>query len=247
MMPWTLADNQAVLSGPLLSAKYDLHQPREGLRDVSFAGQQLPSLYPLQVTLNPPVSQETIIETYVRGDDLMATYAQLPERTVRPQVCLRHLAAESLGGEQRAGVELIIAVQTSLLDSDPTFLAFTELSAASVFVLQADKSDWQQVQPSRDGEMSVAREECAGAFVFRLDESQFSYIELIYPSDFQGAIVRATDSSISLSYQLFPEFLEKGVIRKGRIRGILCQQADDLACGVACYEQLATAPPPLTV
>ena len=108
-MPWTLADNQAVLSGPLLTATYDVHQPREGLRDVSFSGHELTSLHPLQVTLNPPVSRETIIETYVRGDDFVATYAQLPERTVRPQVCLRHLAAESLSGEGRAGVELIIA------------------------------------------------------------------------------------------------------------------------------------------
>jgi hypothetical protein len=249
-MTWTLSENQAVFKDNTLSASLDVQMPRSGIQNIAFGTQTLPGLKPLQVTVNPPVNQETIIEAYVRGDDLVATYAQLPERTVRPQLYLRHLDADSLAGQgQRAGLELMVAVQTCLLDSDPTLSAFTEASAAEVLALGADQRDWESVDLTSASESAcqLSAEKFAGVFVFRLSDCDLSYAELVYPSDFQGAELHVQDHSVALSYHLFPEFLEKGVIRKGRIRALVMERSGDLTCAQRCFEQWAAAPPPLTV
>lgn len=142
-----------------------------------------------------------------------------------------------------------MAVQTCLLDSDPTLSAFTEASADEVLVLAANGQDWEAVDLTAAGESAceLSAEEFAGVFVFRLSDCDLSYAELVFPSDFQGAALHSQGDSVALRYQLFPEFLEKGVIRKGRIWAVLMERSYDLDGAQGCFEQLAAAPPPLTV
>jgi hypothetical protein len=240
-MTWTLTDQQAHLTTRKLSAVFDLCNPKQGWQTIVFGQETLRELKPVQVTAHPPVSQETIIESYIRGDDLVTTYAQLPERTVRPQLHFRDLAASL--EDSCAGVEMVVAVQTSLLDSDPTFSLVTEVNSKEVYGLKHDE-DWDAVDTGSERE--IAAELFTGGFVFRLADCDVSYAELVFPADFQGARLTGGEAA-RLSYQIFPEFLEKGVIRKGRIWSVLLPQQGDLEAVKSIYQQMQIAPPPLTV
>ncbi len=244
-MAWKLNDDQAILESELLCALLDVHLPRAGLEKLVFRGQQLETMKPLQVTAHPPVNKETIIESFVRGDHLVATYAQLPERTVRPQLSYRHLPAGALAGTgNRAGVELVVALQTSLLDSNPTFSLVTEVESKEILGLAVD-GGWEPVDTA--GEREIASEQFPGAFVFRLSHCDVSYVEMVLPADFRGATLFGGDSA-TFQYQLFSEFvLEKGVIRKGRVWAIWLPRDNDLATAAAIFTQLQSAAPPLTV
>lgn len=242
-MPWKLAGHRAELATDKLQLTIDVSQPRAGISGLDFADQSLTGLRPLQITAHPPVTTESVIESYVRGPDLIVTYAQLPARTVRPQLYYHALDAAELSDDRSAGVELVIGMQTSLLDSDPVCSSVTEAAADELYALTTS-GDWERLGPG-DQEVSVL--DLTGAFVFRLRESKASYVELILPADFQGAQLRRPADLFQLSYQLFPEFLEKGVIRKGRVWGVLTPRERDLETAGRCVQQLVAAPPPLTV
>jgi hypothetical protein len=95
----------------------------------------------------------------------------------------------------------------------------------------------------------MAERVAPGAFLFRLLDRPFSYIELVDPADCDAALIGnqpETPTAVQLSYQLFPEPIEKGVIRRARVRGLLLPRKDDVAVARDCYRQLLAAPPPLT-
>ena len=243
-MAWSLDNSRATLASNDLTATFKLSDPRSGLREVEFAGLPLKELRPLQVTPSPPVGKETIIDAYVRGSDLVVTYAQLPKRTVRPQLAFRDLAGE-LSDHGAAGAELVVAVQTSLLSSDPTFSFLTEVNSKEIYGLHRDNAEWEPVDTSNEREIESDR--YSGAFVFRLADCDFSYAELIFPTDFQGARLKGGNRA-TFSYEFFPDFfLEKGVIRKGRVWALLLPQANDLEIAAKCFQAMQASPPPLTV
>ena len=215
-MTWKLAQQRIELSTGALCLAVELARPAAGLRDVVFDGHPLPELRPLQLTAHPPVAAEAVIESYVRESDCVVTYAQLPERTVRPQYAFRLLNADELGDQASCGVELLIGLQTSLLESDPTCSNVTEAAVEQVLALGRD-DEWT----SLDQPCQLDDEQFLGAVLFRLQHPEISYVELVFPADFRGAQLTLDDGAARLGYQMFPEFLEKGVIRKGRIWAVL--------------------------
>jgi hypothetical protein len=95
-----------------------------------------------------------------------------------------------------------------------------------------------------------------GVFLFRpvgagVGGVEFSYVEMIFPSDFCCASVRWGDTQgqtakAVLHSELFPESLEKGVIRRARLRGLFVPRADDLVTASQLFAEFAASPPPLT-
>ena len=63
-------------------------------------------------------------------------------------------------------------------------------------------------------------------FVFRRADLGLSYAEMVHPSDFVSAYTAPRMSPSTRSF--FPERLEKGVIRRGRICGWLLPSENDL-------------------
>jgi hypothetical protein len=87
-------------------------------------------------------------------------------------------------------------------------------------------------------------------FVFRKSEQDFSYAELVHPTDFHSAVVNEGcgpfEESGPLRAQLFPERLEKGVIRRARICGWFMPAENDLETAVTLAKRFVDEPLPLT-
>jgi hypothetical protein len=183
---------------------------------------------------------ETIEESYTRGPDLVATYAQPSNHTVRPQVYWRALIDES---KRQFGVDLIVSMQTSLLASVPATDCVSMYPARQCIVMRPDLSlehldcmtcpDWTAVQ--------------SPAVIIRHREFDLDLTAMVHPSDWTTTKIRASeDQYMQVRFDLFDESLEKGVIRRGRLRAALLPRRDAQARLVELFEQFAALEPPLT-
>lgn len=230
---------RAIYKSADLSFALDILRPCDGLQDLQFNENTVSGLTSLQISPEPPTpkSGETVIESYVRGDDLLVNYAQTPARTARPQI-----EWTSIHTADVHGVQATIAMYTSLLDSDPTVRTRSVFPAGSLVQPLADGSG--EVHELSAGDQVQA--DSLSAFIFRPEGADWSYAEILFPSDFQGAAIVKSSDGLAMEFSLFPEFLEKGVIRKGRIQALFLQRSNDVATVLAAHERLANAPAPLT-
>jgi len=84
--------------------------------------------------------------------------------------------------------------------------------------------------------------------MLRLSQSNWSYAEVTHPEDRgESQIKRCEDDSLLLHRQLGGGFLEKGVIRCLRVRGVFLPRENDLELATKCLASLVTKEPPLTV
>ena len=232
---WQLADNIASCKQDDISFRVDLHYPGRGLQIDPAGTRGIEGLSCLRISPQPPTPKggETLIDAYARGRDLIATYAQTPARTSRPEIYW-----SIVNDDDMVGIEATIGVQTSLLDSDPTVRSSTSFPPGKLSNLASiAAAEW--ISLSAGDEVSA---ESASLFLFRPNDASWSYAEIVYPSDFQGAEVTEGDSSgtMQLNFALFPEFLEKGVIRKARIQALWLPREDD----EALEKRRAVASPP---
>ena len=120
-----------------------------------------------------------------------------------------------------AAIELLVSVQTSLLDSCPRLVARSELFVDEVLCID---------DTGRAGNRQSPRTSRAG-YLFRPAGQDFSYAEMIHPADAHGTRLesQAVDRGqrVELSHQLFAERLEKGVILRARVLGLWLDRAGD--------------------
>ena len=220
--PWELKGGFARLALGDLSATLELSRPEAGCQDVQFRGEKLDLSQWLAVS---PASQSRVIveDVFTRGGDLVATYAETPEWPIRWQVYWRVLLGEALG-PALAGLELIVSAQTSLLDCSPALVAQTRLSGPSSLI-------------SRD----------EGGIISRLSAAELSYLELIHPADHRGTDIQSTGEQVTLRHPLFLKSLEKGVILRARLRGLLVRASAAETAGDVCARLFRDSPTPLTV
>lgn len=247
---WHLKGNKAHLASDVIVASVDLLQPWLGLLDVQFQNQPLATTQLLQIfTRQPgPSGIEDLSDSYVRGPDLIATYSQTAERNVRPQIYWRALIDEIPQG--CFAIELILSMQTSLLDGTPTVTTVSQLPAQQVWRMRDDSSgDFEAVKLSLNQPYIIDPQSGPGLLLFRLPGDKISYAEMVHPTDFVASTLSEKDAEsgvMRLAQRLFPEHLEKGVIRRGRIRGVFLPRAGDLPAAADCYRQFITSAPPLT-
>ena len=246
-MTWNIDGNQATWTSPEFVATVNLPQPHRGLSKVRLADQDIAGLTIFGIHLENASSEtaEPIEDVYNRGNDLIVTYEQTPQRTIRPQVYWRILDFPDV-----LGVELIISTQTSLLDSNPSVTLTSRLPTSSVrrLVDPATRTFVSVGLEPRDSDVSINADSDTPLMLFRLQDSQWSYVELLDPADFQGACLHSNPdgSFVEVQHQLFSERLEKGVIRRGRAWGLFVPQVDDEILACSAFNQLVAEAPPLT-
>ena len=161
----------------------------------------------------------------------------------------KYLSYRLLGGLVR-GIELVAVMQTSLMDSDPGLHTTSLVPAVEAWRLADDSEGrYEQVWPTADGACFIQREDGPGLVLFRIPHGEFSYVEMVHPADFVSARLLATgqnDVQTELSLYALDERLEKGVIRKGRIRSMFVPRDQDQELATRCYQDLKSAVPPLT-
>lgn len=157
-------------------------------------------------------SSPVLVDHYVRGGDLVATYEQLPGAEVQPQLYWRLLEHPELNA---IGVQLLISMQTSLLQSEPRCTIESALPGVRTAIWNWKEKTWWGSDSGKA--FDLRSQPSAGGFVtwFSEPKSANSYIEVIYPDDQVSQNVTLGRSEACF----FAEHLEKGVIRRGRIAG----------------------------
>lgn len=247
---WQLNDRKAQLQVAGFSADLHLARPFDGLGQWCRDGQSLPLQGLLGVNHREFAANEASppSDAYVRGGDLIATYPETAERNFALQIYWRILADDRAVEHVRLGLELIVSVQTELLDSQPRLTVASGLSASEIWQMSGDDDGgrFARVQPPCE---LVANSNPA-LFVCRLPQRAESYSEMIFPSDFAGTEL-TQDSAAAvpttwLRSWLFPDPLEKGVIRRGRLRSYFVDRDRDLESAAALHQRFRRSAIPLT-
>jgi len=188
-------------------------------------------LSPLQVT-----------ESYIRGSDLVATFARIPPYEIAPQIYWRVREFPEFAA---VGVEMILSMQTDLLYSIPRTTVSSWAPGATFFYTCSLANRPLHALEDQTFDRHNSSE---NLFLMRNHRLDLSYAELVHPPDFVSAEVFHDDHERPSFIQstLFPERLEKGVIRRARICGWFLPAENDLATAVELAKRFVDEPPPLT-
>ncbi len=237
---WNLQGTIARVSRHTLAGQVDVSFPWRGFEPAAAprAGVALLKVFTRATALDAP---ETLVEHYDRGVDLVATYAQTPERNFRPQVYWRVIEQPVDAAAASAGLEVIVSTQTSLLDSQPLVALESVLPPGEVQLwsaqgepLTASSGVWQTGSAA------------ACVVLFRPRDWSLSYCELAQAADISAMQVELGEFP-SIRWQMFPESLEKGVIRRGRVRGVFLPREQDEQLARAAWRALVDSPDVLSV
>lgn len=83
--------------------------------------------------------------------------------------------------------------------------------------------------------------------VYRLRNPDWSYVEMSHPEDCARIVARVDAAVARVSFGLFGLDLEKGVILRGRVRGIFVPRRADLDQAMELFKRFLAQKPPLSV
>jgi len=219
---WRLQGPLAHLEGAAVSATLELAQPWLGLQvpdcdRAQFLGVGLNAVG--EKRSSRPIDE---YDAYVRGHDLVVTYEQTTDRPIRTTLYWRALPDEVSAD---IALELVVSVQTSLLESRPA-LEVRSVAPAAELAPDYDQGD---------------------ACLLRLPGGKRSYFEALHPSAYAESNVEAGTAGVELRHRVFfPEDLEKGVILRARLRALLLPRAGDSEAAARYHQSFLASPPPLT-
>ncbi len=238
---WNLDDTTAILKVSQLSARVDLLNPRAGLHQLEVGGASLEGSVLGVRPGTDLVLPEELQEVFVRGNDLVVTYAETDARPFSVQVYWR----ATVGDAGVVMLDTILSLQTDLLESFPGIASETNLPAASTWVVSDETAS--ELAAVEEKPVSLGSED-SDCLLLRAAEGGWSYAEMTYPEDRgEVEITRTADGVYALRRQLGGAFLEKGVIRCLRVRGLFLPQEEDVQRAADCFASLANEQPPLTV
>jgi hypothetical protein len=98
-----------------------------------------------------------------------------------------------------------------------------------------------------DGEQAIDARASGCGLVWRLPGGRLSYAEIMPTSDFRQISVRREPTGDCQScWELFAEFLEKGVIRRARLQSLFLLRENDVQLAADCCRAIERRPLPLT-
>ena len=226
-MTWELKNETATAKTHTLTATFDASKPYRGLA-VSFGKAEPIRLFSFLLS-EPPIEQ------YVRGNDLVSKYPARNSDLVSYTTYYRL-------SEDGRGIDFILSAQTSLLDSAPLTQVVSEFADAGLLFKPSESSPLRPVE----GEQVFPTSTCPQFFLVRPNEQPDHSIALmIHPTDFHRGNVRL-EPLPTVSLSLFPSALEKGVIRRGKLKMHLVDRGNDVGIAEKLFDELEAAAPPLT-
>ena len=247
---WSLRSHQAALRTARLTGNLDLSRPGLGLRQLKVGADCWHDSHLLAVqwgndAVNAPRS---LSDCYVRGGDLIATYVEESQRPYAPQVYWRAIGpSTSSVGSAEAQLELLVSVQTPVLDAQPEMTATSRIPAVeALHLLDAENGRFSPLELG--AAQTIDSESTTGCLLLRLADGKRSYVEMVHPLDFvQGRLCVSADvDSVLLSHTLIDCRMEKGVIIRTRLRGSFVDRADDMAAATRLFEEFAGSALPLS-
>jgi hypothetical protein len=236
---WGLDDEAATLQCGPLTARVHLNELSAGLSDLAWRGRSCTAFE----VLRPRVAPDTqLVESYVRGADLVANFTQSVTCAVAPHYYWR---ARNIASFEAAGIEMVVSVQTDLLESQPG--SVVRSLAQGVRLFHAARLE-PRAFAEHGANQPLSSESATNLVVFRHDQLGISYAELVHPSDLESfqLAFRQDGRSGTISVLFQKPQLEKGVIRRARICGWFLPAENDLAVAVELARQFIDEPLPLT-
>jgi hypothetical protein len=238
MTAWQVNDSDALLETSGLRVELHTARPEEGMKvGVPFSGALLGLRLPA-----PPMLEAEILDRYVRDTDLAVSYRASDAWPVRVD-CVWRVESSPRPGIL-AQFELIVSVRTDLLDSQPSLAVESVLPTTEVLRLSGTSGGLCAMHPDR----TFRADEGPGCLVARMPEKGLSYVEMVHPLDFHAGQLTAeanVPTLLRIRHHLFPDALEKGVLLRGWLRGLLISQSDDASFAAAEYASFAASEPPL--
>lgn len=185
-------------------------------------------------------------DTYVRGNDLVATYAASDGWPYLTQLYWQ--APERLDVTPEFGsVSLLVSLQTSLPDTWPELFIESHVAAEEVLCVTCDAQRRAHVHEVSRADYSLATSTSAACILRRLKGRSISFLEAMRAGDARDvSLRRAGDGVWHSRWELFGDFLEKGVIRRARLESSFVAQSHDLEFACAVCQSIDDRPLPLT-
>ena len=232
---WQLDGNIACWNCELVSAAFDLLAPADGIRIRKVQRHAVDAVHILQVHFPGPISAGSI-DAYVRTGDLIVRYPECPQSGFGLQLRWSLIPDPSV-----TAVELLVSVHTSRLSLT------TSLDIGNRFdptVREGYSAQGEPVRTPPTGSRSAEdrpQVRC-GLVLCRPLDVTWSYAEM---TNAHAPTIRDEWSQPphpSGGFRLFDGVLEKGVIRRARMRGIFFPRVRDLAVACQHFQAFLEAP-----
>ncbi|HQR08050.1 MAG TPA: hypothetical protein PLN21_14575 [Gemmatales bacterium] len=217
---------QEVVSGKTGDLHVQCH-PLRGL-ELQAGSLHLPSFLGLEIVdavnlgPQPLVSPNTVPDMVIRQDTISVRYAPTTKRPVECQARWRVLP------------EGVFDLEVSTLTPGK----WDDLAVQTRTTLNTTKPNEEvHIEPSVT----------PGIVIYRPAGQQLSYVEFCHPHDGIGLDIKSDATTTTVHYRLFGLDLEKGVILRGRLRGMIVPRSVDVASAHAAYERFIAEAPNLTL
>ncbi len=242
---WRLDQQVATLSLAALKASVDIARPQLGVQGIQVESQPFDAhLLALAPSGAPATWPAKVTDAYVRGTDLVATYSGDSTWPYAPQVYWS-ASPEQLGLESVPSLSMVVSIQTSQLDTHPRLDIRSSLSAAEVLLISLVGDD-VLVDSHIEGVQGIDPRAIACGLLWRFDRDSFCYAEIMPKSDFRQLAIERTSDMIGSRWELFAEFLEKGVIRRAQLHSMFVPRENDVQLVAECCQNIERRPLPLT-
>jgi hypothetical protein len=257
---WGFHNPRAELRAGALCGHLDVSRPELGVSRLSIDRQQVsghifgifPGRQPNSAQGFPSDKEHSellprqLADTYVRGGDLVAVYQPTVGWPYATQVYWQINDTQD-SHDLLCSLSLLVSLHTHLLDTWPTICIHTQLMADEVVQLKlaSEHSDGIRVLPNGISTLRSATGDCC--ILYRLAQVPFTYVEMMPAGDMRElSILRSDDRTCHARWELFAEFLEKGVIRRAQMQAIVVPRACDTELARAAYNAMQRRPLPLT-
>lgn len=173
-------------------------------------------------------------EVYIRQGDLIARFDQAEQDEFAFQIDYRIIESRHSAA---AGIELWLSVQTDNLDSEPILVVHCETP---------EGEPWETLDHASLMGDKVAGEPNSGPAAIVGRTSSHTGIWLIEPTDQHQAAVLSSPFEPQQRLELFGQFMEKGVIRRARMRFFVLEGNTSAETLQQLYIEFAQSPLPLT-
>lgn len=250
---WSFQPPTAELRHTPWSGRVDLSHPELGFHAISvgtgsFTGRILCVRRSQESSDSRQKHQRTpwpLADAYVRGADLVATYAPSDGWPFSPQIYWRTNPTDR--GEQSCSLSLLVSVQTHLLETWPRINIESDLRSAEILLVSAQANDGIDSNALSHGNHVFYPTASAGCILHRPAGADFSYAEIMPPTDFREMRLSwNADGACHTAWSLFADFLEKGVIWRARLQSLLLPRRRDVELARECCQAIDRRPLPLT-